>query len=505
MPSDKKRRDKFRNLQPEMPLVRNVAPVRRITDEPDNERPRIHIFDAGYFITSLTQILVAIGAIGLALYFVYHLINNFSSTVTTTKAFAVTESEYREAVGYIIRDEKLIGGGMQGVADYTVADGERVAVGDKLADLYPKSSAAVCARIAEIDREIALLELANGSDGYGSDSLRDVTSDISLTYTKLMRLLAGNDYKAAAELSDTFRTSLDRFSVLGGIVGSFNSRITELRSERSSAAAALGSPLGRLTAAEPGYFFYECDGYEEVFTASLVENFTFDAFENALAAVPSDTSGQAGKLVTKPEWYVAVRAEQADFKDCKVGQRYNIRFDDNGGIGCSMLFEKYTVSDDGEILMLFSSSEMPENFVYLRLQNVRIEYKIYNGYRVPVSAVRSFDGMTGVYTLHGGNVYFRKINILYESSGYYIVSGYEDIEPGRPATYRVMGFDPDGKLGDYESLFAAAEARGWEKTEHDNGGIPVKYGLTYLYYYYLDDLEDIILTGDDLYHGKVLG
>ena len=38
-----------------------------------------------------------------------------------------------------------------------------------------------------------------------------------------------------------------------------------------------------------------------------------------------------------------------------------------------------------------------------------------------------------------------------------------------------------------------------------NGGTPVKYGTKEDYYYYLDELEDIILTGRNLYDGKALG
>ena len=113
--------------------------------------------------------------------------------------------------------------------------------------------------------------------------------------------------------------------------------------------------------------------------------------------------------------------------------------------------------------------------------------------------------MTGVYTLHGGRVYFRKINIMLQNDDYCIVSEYSAVGQDIPPTYKVLGFNADGLLGDYVSLHRYAAKKGWERRDYDNGGTPVKYGTKEDYYYYLDELEDIILTGRNLYDGKALG
>ena len=81
---------------------------------------------------------------------------------------------------------------------------------------------------------------------------------------------------------------------------------------------------------------------------------------------------------------------------------------------------------------------------------------------------------------------------------------YADAEPGKPLTYTSLGFSDHGKIDDYASLHAFAEGLGLEKTIYDNGGIPVPKGRTLRYFYHLNDLEQIILTGRDLYHGKAL-
>ena len=176
--------------------------------------------------------------------------------------------------------------------------------------------------------------------------------------------------------------------------------------------------------------------------------------------------------------------------------------DGEGGMYVSVRENVY--DENGDFVLLFSSPDPPEDFAYLRCQRVRIEYEVYEGYRVPIEAVRHYDGMTGVYTLHGGYVYFRRINVLYEGEGYYIVSKYADIEEGKPKTYRILGFNEDGIVGDYDSLHATAKKLSLEKSVYNNGGMPLKYGYSTPYFYHLADLEEIIIVGSDLYHGKVL-
>ena len=104
----------------------------------------------------------------------------------------------------------------------------------------------------------------------------------------------------------------------------------------------------------------------------------------------------------------------------------------------------------------------------------------------------------------GDDLYSIGYDDYVESDGYCIAADYADAEPGKPLTYTALGFSDSGKLDDYSSLHAFAEGLGLEKTVYDNGGIPVIKDQALRYFYHLGDLEQIILTGKDLYHGKAL-
>ncbi len=478
----------------------NALAAFRAQDKPRKTRQRL---DLSYIFTALLQIFVALGAMTLVVYFGYHTVTAFTSSVTTTPAYTIEHSAYTDSTAYIIRDEAPIKTSfVSGFADYRVSNGERVGKGEIICDIYPAAEETLRRQIGAIDEEIALLEDVLASAA-ASGSISAVGKRVSADYTALMSALYGGELADAVRLSDSLRGSLTALAALSGEADGVNTRLTELKEQRASTLTMLGGSIGKTSAPSIGYFFAECDGYENVFTPELIKKFSTEAFYTAVNTAPEQASF-IGKIVNSAKWYVAAPMSASQSKNYTVGQSYRLTFPDNGGYVIKMTLEKFAYDEEGGAILLFSSSDIPSDFLYMRAQRVRVEYRVFNGYRIPIEAVRHYDGMTGVYTLHGGYVYFRRINVLYEGEGYYIVSKYADIEKGKPKTFRVLGFNPDGVLHEYDSIFTVAEKLGLEKTVHNNGGTPLKYGYSAPYFYHLADLEEIIIAGNDLYHGKVL-
>ncbi len=478
---------------------------------PDEKKQRKIGFDFAYLFSALLTIAVAAASAGLVLYFGYHTVKTFTTDVTTTPAYDITESEYRRGEGYIFRSELPVRTDVLGTPDYQIADGERVGVGEQICHLYLSLDADVQAQISEIDREIALLE-SIVSTGVIETGIPEALAAAGDGYSEIMLLLSQGRYADAAAMSDSFLSALGRIDVLESGSGDIKNRISMLYADRSGLVAAYGKRTGSVNADSVGYFFHDCDGYEILFDPAILENITFSSFAELTKQAPDDTSDCVGKMIDNPKWYFLIPFDAEKAKGFYSGREYNIIFNDNGGRTLEMYLEQIILDlddhdsdgDRSEALLLFSSSEMPQGFVWRRTQDVSIEYASHRGYRIPLSAVRYYDGMTGVYTVGGGYVLFRQIKVIYEGDGYCIAADYADAEPGKPLTYTALGFSDSGKLDDYASLHAFAEGLGLEKKIYDNGGIPVPMGRTLRYFYHLGDLEQIILTGKDLYHGKAL-
>ena len=477
----------------------------------EKQKERRFGFDFSYLFSALLTIAVAAASVGLVLYFGYHTVKTFTTDVTTTPAFDVTEYEYRRGVGYIFRSEQTVSTKYSGTPDYLVDDGERIGVGELICHLYASLTDDVRDRITEIDREIALLE-SIVSTGVIETGLPEALNDAQKRYSEIMLLLSQGKYADASALSDSFLSALGRVDALENGSGDIKNRISMLYAERSGLVAAYGKKTGSVNAESVGYFFRNPDGYEKTFDPALLKNITFGEFITLTEQSPADVSGCVGKMLDNPKWYLCLPFASADARGFESGREYNITFNDNGGKTLSMYLERVVMDlddsdsdgDRAESMLIFSTSEMPKDFTYRRTQDVSIEYAAYHGYRIPLSAVRYYDGMTGVYTLGGGYVLFRQIDVIFEGDGYCIAADYADAEPGKPLTYTVLGFSDKGKIGDYASLHSFAEHLNLEKRLYNNGGIPVVKGQSLRYFYHLNDLEQIILTGKDLYHGKAL-
>lgn len=468
-------------------------------------------FDLSYMLSALLTVGVALASVGLVLYFGYHLVDSFTSDVTTTPAYDIIENEYRYGTGYIFRSEENIKTGISGTPDYKTDDGDRVGVNELLCDIYSSITDEVRLEIEAIDREIEILE-AVVDTGVIETGIPEALRKANSAYAEIMAHISRGEYAEADMLTDAFRIALNRIKYLEGDRDDIVAKISSLLAKRSGLIAAYGKKTGSVNADTVGYFFHSTDGYEDIFEPSLLGNITVGSFAELIKREPADTSGCVGKMIDDPKWYVCIPLSSADAKGFAEEEDYTLVFNDNGGRELTMTLERLVLDlddhdgdgDRAEALLIFSTVEMPKDFKYLRAQNVSIRLCSHKGYRIPITAVRYYDGMTGVYTLSGGYVLFRRIEILYEGSGYCIAADYADAEPGKPLTYTVLGFSDHGAVNDYASLHNLAEECGWERKVYDNGGIPVVKGQTLRYFYHLDDLEQIILTGKDLYHGKAL-
>jgi hypothetical protein len=474
------------------------------------ERARIG-FDFSYFFSSLAAIAVALLSVGLVLYFGYHLVKNFTNDVETAFPQKVSETQYREGEGYIIRDEIPVRTTISGTPDYAVFDGERVALGERLCSLYDSLPEDARAQIEAIDREIALLE-ASIDPGVVSGGLPAATASVSEKYALVMKYLGRGEYEKAAALADSLRAAMNHVEWLVGNTDDLSLRVSVLLGERSELLASYGRNMGTINSSSPGYFFTECDGYEGVFSTKVLDGLTVGSFAELISTERASTEGCVGKLVGDPVWYVAVPLSGEDADGFEAGKRYNVLFSDNKNQSISMKLERVVLDiedhdsdgDRKEAVLVFSTKEMPRDFEYIRVQNIHIEYATYDGYRVPMSAVHYYKGMVGVYAQNGGYILFRRISPIYEGDGYYIVNDYSTAEPGLPKTYPCLGFSDFGCFDDYRTLEDMAERHGWERKNYDNGGVGVVMGQSLEYYYHLSEHEQMVTFGRELYHGKAL-
>ena len=510
--------------------------VRKVYSEKEDRTPgdrRIGV-DWRYLGRALTQFGVVLVSLAAVFYFGYHLVRVLMPGITVSDVVTISETYRCSGSAYLFCDSVPVKAKSAGFADYQVSDGQRVAKGDAICSIYAEDRSGIREELDSLDAEIAMLRRSAGGE-VTREGIAAVMADISGGYSSIMNSLSSGDYISAGAASDGLRASLARKLYLTGGDGVIADRLNALVARRSSVFASLGSPAEKVTAGSQGYFFRSIDGREGVFTLKLAEELTEESFLAALDAPPVTVDGCVGRLSYSPDWYLAVRCEGSEMTASPSGRDYTVSFPDTGAKPLRMTLEKKIRMSGGGLLLLFRGNSIPSDFGWLRCQTAEIEYMSVEGYRVPVSAVHQLDGYTGVYTVDGGYARFRRTVTLAEGEGYYIVKKYEDaLRDDPPETvYRHIPYGFRGRAGEYLSIFEFAEKAELAQRGGSDGGVCrlaggctvgsvfsnhdlltmkrntvngafLAYGEQHDRYDYLRAVDELILSGRDIFHGKVI-
>ena len=383
---------------------------------------------------------------------------------------AVRPFKTADAEGYIFRRETLLTSSASGTVVPSADEGEKLGVGAEAAKIYSSGKADAVARIAEIDARLKLLSECTDTTTVTLKDASKFDTEIYAVMTEIRQSLERGDAKTASALRQELVSSASKKSILMGGTVNMDSEIAELESERTNLVSQLGTCLETVyTNGNSGYFYSAVDGYEVAFDASILANADFETIKRALAASPVNTSGYAGKMVTDGRWSVVCYVEKGVGSMMVEGEMRDVIFTYNGELKLSMRLDRLIRGEDSYICV-FSTDYMPEGFEYTRSQPIKITMSEYTGFKIRVSSVRLLGDMQGVYVLDGSTVKFRKISILTEHEGFYIV----ETSPDGTSEYTT-----ETKEGETE---VPAEEYTWLRL-HDN----------------------IITEGTGLYHGRLLG
>lgn len=427
-------------------------------------------FDRKYLSSVAIGVLSFVLAATAVVYIGYHM---SSSVKEGVDVFYATSGRIPLNVvcdGYILRDESVIDGVPSGVLTPTVADGEKVRSGNKVADIYSSSSAATQSKISLVEDQISFYEKCASSH----ISVGDTTLvDRSLADSVLAIRRAVEDGKVTAALSMKSDTVLDirRLGVLSGRVTDYDAVITSLKSELATLKASMGNVSSSVFAPYSGYYFSVTDGYEDIFSVSDIDALTYSGFFEMVSAAENRAVTESltqGKLVRDFRWYVACPMSTAEASSMTEGKSYSVTLENNADETLSM--ELCTVlSNASDAVAVFRCSRIPDSYDFTRCQKTTIEIESFTGFRIPAEAVRFHEGMQGVFIRDEVTVKFRRISVAYESGGYFYCNVVDDTDAELPT-------ETDS-----------------ESTEQDKP-----------YYSYLRENDIVIRSGTGLYVGMTL-
>ena len=401
---------------------------------------------------------------------------NFSRSVETEEAVSNTVSDVIHCDAFIVRDETFVTNSDIGVLSYNVSDGDNVSAGQNIADIYNNESDAVSRQqIKKINKQIKTLSTLSESYYKDSVGLDTINTQINNNIFSINSYVNSGKLEDAGNTCNNLLLTICERQLTTGSVKNFKAKITELKRKRSKLEANCSEKIGSLSATKAGYFISGTDGYEKSVSFDNVDKLTVGKFRK-LKKYKTD-SNVVGKIVTDPVWYIVCEVSPDD--TVTLAKLLNSEATIYASMP-SVTTEKIPTtihsinqkSKKHRAVLVLACNYMNNFLADARKENAEITTLSYTGLKVSKRAIhedyvtrkeKGKDGkpvtkkkkVQGVYVLHGSELIFKEIAIVYSARDYVLCN-------------------PDTEN---DSLFS---------------------GET------LELYDQVVIKGDDLYDGKVI-
>ena len=363
-------------------------------------------------------------AVLLIFYCFYHFTETSAGDLQT---MLVTEDRIETtAVGeaVLFRKETAIPAEGTGLVVPLVAPGVHVAKDTPIATLYA-GGMGMRNTYRLLTDYIDVLQSAKDEGDILAD-LGSLQKELYALSLSLSSALEDGDAGASYALREELRILHSRIEALKQETASLDELLSVLIAERDRLLIEAGEPVETVCASGSGYYYPYADDNYELCTPSVLESLSGDGLQQLRETLRkgSDAAAGAGTFVSDPEWYLAVPTELSaeEISALRVGGSYPVIFPENGDVRIPMKLER-TVEGTGEnpSFLVFSTLRMPDGFSFDRLQTVHVVTGEMGGFSVPRSALQKLDGYTGVYILEGNMMYFRRVEVLHDLGARYLV------------------------------------------------------------------------------------
>ncbi len=372
------------------------------------------------FKFKLIAVAVALCVIGS--YVIYQAVL-FSKAEMETQ-FALNETVYKtiDTTAFFLRDEQFITNDVKGTTVSFAENGERVARGDTVSMVFASPEDAVSyLKISEIESDIKHYEELSGQANMQTLNINTLNQKIDSELVEYLENRDNYNYKAAIEYANTYRDSLTGKQIATGEELDFTEELANLKNELSQ-LQSVKYTYTEIKSNTPGYFISGADGYEKTLDFAKVDELTAEKVEKALKSNPASVSEDViGRVVESFNWYIVCSVDTDDTVNLSYNKQIYVNFPYHGIEKLPVTLYKIGDRTGEKTLLVLSCDLMNENLADLRIEDVQIITEEYEGYKIPNSAIRTVDGVKGVYVLRGNLLGFRKIHIVHSTDSYTLV------------------------------------------------------------------------------------
>ncbi len=346
--------------------------------------------------------------------------------IKTESAVYYTAVDGFKITGVIIRDETPVVSNKSGVMHFIIKDGNRVAKGGTIANIYENESASITiTQIADIKERIADIEDILSYNDIEAANLDIISAKVRSSVNEFVYSASGGNFEEALAESQNLLSAINRKQAALGEKTDLSSQLKSLKKELSLLSKNLPKAKGRVTAQSSGYFVSKADGYESILTADNLDKLTPEYLDDIAPEKVKD--GVIGKIVSDYEWYIAAKLKVSDSLKYKEGESLKLITSVKSSPELSVTVKKINVAaDSDDAVIIFACSEMNNELATMRTGPMTVVKSEYSGLKVPRKALRVVDSVRGVYVVNGMQINFVPVNIIYSTESYIICEKQSD-------------------------------------------------------------------------------
>lgn len=355
------------------------------------------------------------------------------SPVKTQKLEYIAQENAINTNGFIIRDEWVMYSRSAGTVYHSVADGSRVPKDGSIGSLfYGDVSEDSIKELKVVDNKIKKAE---------SDESGHSLSDLDATTVENSIYRRENDIITAARKNDILtisRYKRDINSLRENNELAAAGTLNQLKEQKTQILDSIGVMQEDIYAQISGVFTSYVDGYETILVPAEIENYDVAYFES-LSQSPQirkidnkvDAGGEVCKIVNNHVWYVMMSIPADIMSGRSVGDSVKMRFNNMADAVVKGSIYSISGEQNGRVAVTVKCPEYLESAFSYRLVDVDLIFESFNGYKIPVHAVRTEDdGKQKVIGINGNRQYDCYCNVLFTDTdgGYAIVDTAENAE-----------------------------------------------------------------------------
>ena len=357
-----------------------------------------------------------------AMYVVYQVVLVSKAEMETQPALKETVYTTIDTKAFFVRNEKFITNDAKGTTVSFAKNGERVATGDTVSIIFDsQSDASSYLKISELEKNIAHYEELSGQANFQAVNIDSLNRKINDELADFLELRESNALKESVASAEVFRDTLTGKQIATGTALDFSEKLATLKNELSQLQQGKYT-YTKISSDSAGYYINGADGYESVIDFSKIDEIDIKKVEGAIKSKPQAVAADViGRVVGSFEWYIVCSVPTDDTVSLTVNDTLYINIPYEGIERLPVTLYKVGDRTEDTTMLIFSCNQMNEALADLRIEDIQIITEEYSGYKISNSAIRTVDGVKGVYVVRGNLLGFRKIHIVHSEDNFTIV------------------------------------------------------------------------------------